>query len=293
MESRDKAVRQDDRQRKLSDDLRDGELPARSLCDGRRKFEGSQGRNRGVHEVRSNRTDGRGLPHGRRRGLSLRGAFHAGASHRAGQAPGRLVPVDHGRASQAAERGRELDEHRLHQRPDVRERVRRHDLPRPPADAPHRRAVMRPLRLCVSAVWFFSACSKPPPPPPPPPRPATPVSRAVEFLMSQEEKDGRWKSGSIATLGSGQALTPFVLYALSHAPEAELAKHRAAIDRALDLFPIAGNEYPSYSLALSILALQRLRPTKDVSDLRKRLKSMQLAEDLGWTEEDPEYGAWD
>ena len=148
---------------------------------------------------------------------------------------------------------------------------------------------MRPLRLCVSAVWFFSACSKPPPPP----RPATPVSRAVEFLMSQEEKDGRWKSGSIATLGSGQALTPFVLYALSHAPEAELAKHRAAIDRALDLFPIAGNEYPSYSLALSILALQRLRPTKDVSDLRKRLKSMQLAEDLGWTEEDPEYGAWD
>jgi hypothetical protein len=94
-------------------------------------------------------------------------------------------------------------------------------------------------------------------------------------------------------LGSGQALTPFVLYALSHAAPAELSKHRPVIDRALDQLPIAGGEYPTYSLALSILALQRLRPSKDASALVRDLKSRQLTEELGWSEGDPEYGGWD
>jgi len=147
------------------------------------------------------------------------------------------------------------------------------------------------LCLCVSAAFFFS-CSKPPPPPPPPPVPATPVSRAVDFLVSQAT-DGVWASKENPALGKGQALTPFVLYALSHAPAETLARHRPAIEKALDRLPIQGDEYPSYSLALSILALKRLRPAQDVGALIRELRSKQLTEDLGWSEGDPEYGGWD
>ncbi|HLF93581.1 MAG TPA: hypothetical protein VJB14_08965, partial [Planctomycetota bacterium] len=104
---------------------------------------------------------------------------------------------------------------------------------------------------------------------------------------------GLWRSKGDAVLGSGQALTPFVLYALSQAPPETLARHRPAIEQALDRLPIQGREYPTYSLALSILALKKLRPSKDVSGLCRELKSMQLAEELGWSESDPEYGGWD
>jgi hypothetical protein len=164
----------------------------------------------------------------------------------------------------------------------------------------------RPPRRFLSILYslflilLLWGCSKPPPPPASAKASAggapavTPVSRAVDYLMSRC-REGLWTSTTETTkaLESGQALTPFVLYALSHAPAEILARHRAAIDRALDRLPIGGNEYPSYSLALSILALQRLRPSKDVRDLVQELKSKQLTEALGWSESDPEYGGWD
>jgi hypothetical protein len=114
----------------------------------------------------------------------------------------------------------------------------------------------------------------------------------VAWLVARQ-KDGRWASDTYTVLGSGQALTPFVLYALSHAPAAERAPHRAAVERALDRLPLSGDEYPTYALALSILALERLRPGRDLEGLRRDLRGRQLAEGLGWSEEDPEYGGWD
>ena len=125
------------------------------------------------------------------------------------------------------------------------------------------------------------------------PPPATPVSRAVDFLVSRQASDGLWKSDTTTILGSGQALTPFVLYALSHAPPETLAPHRAAIHRGLDRLPISGDEYPSYALALSILALRRLRPSADTRPLERALRARRLTEENGWSESDPEYGGWD
>ena len=150
------------------------------------------------------------------------------------------------------------------------------------------------MRRVTVLLACLAACSKPPPPPPPapPPAPSTPEARAVDYLLSQEQ-EGLWKSKGNTALGSGQALTPFVLYALSHAPAELLARHRPAIEKALDRLPLEGNEYPAYSLALSILAFKRLRPSKDLSGLRAQLKSLQLTEELGWSKSDPEYGAWD
>jgi hypothetical protein len=149
--------------------------------------------------------------------------------------------------------------------------------------------ILPALCLLASAASLLS-CRKPPPPPTP--RPATPVSRAVDFLASCGP-GGLWRSTSTEVLGSGQALTPFVLYALSHAPAETLDRHRPLIEQALDRLPLGGNEYPSYSLALSILALRRLRPAQDVSSLVRKLRSKQLTEELGWSQSDPEYGGWD
>lgn len=140
------------------------------------------------------------------------------------------------------------------------------------------------LRVAALVV-ALAGCASPPPP--------TPVSRAVDFLVSRQGRDGLWKSDTTTVLGSGQALTPFVLYALSHAPPELLPPHRAAIDRGLDRLPVPGDEYPSYALALSILALRRLRPSADTGPLERALRARQLTEDNGWSESDPEYGGWD
>jgi hypothetical protein len=141
-------------------------------------------------------------------------------------------------------------------------------------------------RLAIAAL-LAAGCSPPAEPPPP-----SPVARAAAYLVSRQE-DGLWASERHPVLGSGQALTPFVLYALSHAGPAELAPHRAALDRALDRLPIPGHEYPTYALALSISALRRLRPGRDLSALERELRALQLAEPLGWGPDDPEYGGWD
>lgn len=138
-------------------------------------------------------------------------------------------------------------------------------------------------RHLAALLLLFPACSRPEP---------TPVERAIGWLAGQQ-REGVWRSETYTLLGSGQALTPFVLYALSHARPEERAPHRTAIDRALDRLPLRGNEYPTYSLSLSLLALRRLRPGADTSALERELRSKQLTEALGWTEADPEYGGWD
>jgi hypothetical protein len=107
------------------------------------------------------------------------------------------------------------------------------------------------------------------------------------------QRDGLWKSETYPLLGSGQAMTPFVLYALSHLRGDEIHPHRTRIDRALGALPVEGAEYPSYSLALSIIALSRLDPGRDVTELKRRLRALQLTGDLGWSPDDPEYGGWD
>lgn len=138
-------------------------------------------------------------------------------------------------------------------------------------------------RAWVALLLF--GCSKPAPPPP-----QTPTARAVAFLFTQQDR-GLWKSRTYTVLGSGQSMTPFVLYALSHAPAAELEPYRERIGRALDLLPIDGNEYPTYALSLSILALRRFG--RDAKDLEARLRALQYTEQHGWMPDDPEYGGWD
>jgi hypothetical protein len=124
------------------------------------------------------------------------------------------------------------------------------------------------------ALWLLAlaGCAAPP----------APVAKAVDFLLSRQSPDGLWRSETTTLLGSGQALTPFVLYALSHAPADVLSRQRAAIDRALDRLPVAGDEYPAYSLALSILALRRLRPSADVEPLVRALRAQRDPESGGW-----------
>lgn len=122
--------------------------------------------------------------------------------------------------------------------------------------------------------------------------PPSPEARAAAWLAAQEE-EGLWKSRTTTLLGSGQVLTPFVLYALSHLPEAEREPWRGSIARGLGRLPVEGAEYPAYALTLSILAVRRLDPGRDVAPWVKRLRAMQLTEDLGWSPDDSVYGGWD
>jgi hypothetical protein len=139
------------------------------------------------------------------------------------------------------------------------------------------------MRTALLALLIAGCGGRPSPP-------ATPTARAVEFLLMQQDR-GLWKSREYTVFGSGQALTPFVLYALSFAPAEELAPHRKSIDRALDLLPLEGGEVPTYALALSILALRRFG--RGTGDLEERLRALQYTEAHGWSEGDPEYGGWD
>src|SRR5262245_52478702 len=75
------------------------------------------------------------------------------------------------------------------------------------------------LAIVVLAAW-------------PAPRDArTPAARAGDWLWSQQQRDGSWRSANYAVLRSGQALTPFVLATLL-AAGAVPREHEADAERA-------------------------------------------------------------
>jgi hypothetical protein len=155
------------------------------------------------------------------------------------------------------------------------------------------------MRRSISLLLLAAAgCSRTP-------RAALP--RAVEYLWSQQAKDGGWHSRTYGLLRSGQALTPFVLDALLQVPPAVYPAQPASVDRAIAF--IAGNtradgalgladsipDYPNYSTALAVSALCRAR-RGNWEALAQRmagyLRAQQFTEQNGWRREHPVYGAW-
>lgn len=115
------------------------------------------------------------------------------------------------------------------------------------------------------------------------------VDSALSYLFAAQHADGTWKSAAYGSgvLGSGRALTPFLLASISPLEDARLRPHRDAVDRALQaVLRGAGepSEYPNYARALSILALRRFRPEgweKHARKLARELADKQI------------HGAWD
>ena len=148
--------------------------------------------------------------------------------------------------------------------------------------------------------------------------PAEALAKAREFLWSQQHDDGSWRSEQYAVMRSGQALTPFVLHTLLASTDSltstEIEKTKKAIafivsqlddDGALGKADPDILEYPVYSTAYAILAIDRLRKLDQEASAEHRLKasknlirlsrfliSSQFDEKSGFTTEMPAYGGW-
>jgi Prenyltransferase and squalene oxidase repeat len=131
------------------------------------------------------------------------------------------------------------------------------------------------------------------------------IADATRALINAQSPDGAWRSKTYGAFKDGLSLTPSVLKAIVYAPNvegADRARQRAAsylaarvrADGSIDDGPF-GMLYPVYAESASAIALSKANVPGGreailafVADLRRR----QLAEPLGWTRDDPAFGAW-
>ncbi|HZM86217.1 MAG TPA: prenyltransferase/squalene oxidase repeat-containing protein [Blastocatellia bacterium] len=135
----------------------------------------------------------------------------------------------------------------------------------------------------------------------------TPLTKAAQYLWSQQSDDGGFHSSAYGLLRSGQSLTPFVLVALLGLREGESNAPRGAVGRALEFIKSRTNadgilgvmedtaDYPNYATALAVCALikaQRPGYEKLIESMVDQLRSQQFSEANGWTRQDAPYGGW-
>jgi len=120
------------------------------------------------------------------------------------------------------------------------------------------------------------------------------VAAGLEYLFSKQEADGAWR-GQSTPLKSGRALTPFVLASVGSFSDERLSRWKPETDRALAAV-LQGvgeeTEYPNYSRALAILALQRFRPPGGEAAVRRMAKEL-IEKQIRRAGDDPLHGAWD
>jgi hypothetical protein len=132
------------------------------------------------------------------------------------------------------------------------------------------------------------------------------LSRSERFLLSQQDKDGAFRSKTYGALKSGYALSPIVLSALLFVTPDE-PRLRSAYDQGADFVATLvgadhkvvagpfGLDYPVYASAGAIMVLAvpiNARHARARTALVDFLWSHQLAESNGWSKEDLEYGGW-
>jgi len=134
------------------------------------------------------------------------------------------------------------------------------------------------------------------------------LERACAWLWSHQHADGSFRSARYPYLGSGQALTPFVLFALLGVDERIAPRPQGAVERALaylrsqlDANGVIGladpdvPEYPNYATAFALRCLVRAGTAGDaprIERMRSYLEREQLDEEEGFSPLDPVYGAW-
>jgi squalene-hopene/tetraprenyl-beta-curcumene cyclase len=166
---------------------------------------------------------------------------------------------------------------------------------------------------CLVLAAALVGCGSNPPPPPPPPSLATSINealtRATDFLIQQQDKDGAWRSDFYGPLKDGPSLTPLVLSSLSlvelngvERTPVRVSAQQRALDYLVAMVKADGTidegahglSQPVYTAALTVTVLslegEKYQAARDawVKYLRKR----QLTEALGWDPADKEYGGW-
>lgn len=148
-------------------------------------------------------------------------------------------------------------------------------------------------RAAFAVVLLLAACAG-----------RSPGDAAVEWLWAQQQRDGAFRSPQYAALGSGQALTPFVLHALLAAGAARdqrLARGLDFVRRSVGQDGAVGYgdpdllEYPVYATALGILVLVRNGAPEDsdrIAAMADWLGRQQCREPRGFSSDAPAYGAF-
>ena len=132
--------------------------------------------------------------------------------------------------------------------------------------------------------------------------------RACEFLWSQQSEDGAWHSKTYALLRSGQALTPFVLYALLEGPDRDTVRAspgtRAALafirrhttpEGVLGLADPEILEYPNYATSYALQCLIAPDQPEDralIAAMRQYLVHQQYREANGFAVTSAAFGGW-
>jgi squalene-hopene/tetraprenyl-beta-curcumene cyclase len=138
--------------------------------------------------------------------------------------------------------------------------------------------------------------------------------RAARYLFRQQGDDGGWHSPQYGVMRSGQALTPFVMWALMSTIDSLASDDAGRLMRAarfimsrltregvLGRFDPELVEYPVYSTAYALLSFRRLQSYhrllgRDGDDAIARMQAYLLAaqydEDTGFGPKDAAYGGW-
>jgi len=134
------------------------------------------------------------------------------------------------------------------------------------------------------------------------------LNAALRFIVSRQSDDGSWRSDVYGTLRDGVTLTPPILKLLTFAASSVDTDRNheflAARDHAAQFMasvldesgrPRQPPDFPVYTAALTSIALSRIggREFEVARDhWLAELRSHQLTEALGWSEDDLAYGGW-
>ena len=134
------------------------------------------------------------------------------------------------------------------------------------------------------------------------------IANAVVYLLSQQSEDGGIKSKAYGVLRPGAATTALALYAISHADEQTIKKHREQLAKAHAFLlrglhehgkvaaPDGTLDYPTYGAAMWLVAARRLDlelSDEDRRQLTQWIIDAQLTEAHDISRENIQYGGWD
>ena len=134
------------------------------------------------------------------------------------------------------------------------------------------------------------------------------LKRSIDWLFTQQAKDGGWHSKTYGSMRGGASITALVLYTLSRNPNSIPESRRKDVERSLAFLrrgirkkgfvvpPDGSLDYPCYATAMTLIAARRLKlklPKIERDRLIAFLLKEQLTEAKGFKANHPDYGGWD
>jgi len=134
------------------------------------------------------------------------------------------------------------------------------------------------------------------------------LATSCEYLWKHQSEDGGWHSEVHGLMKPGQALTPFIVFALMDVPDSVYQKPKDGVQKALEFIRTHANaegvlglddpdvlEYPNYSTAYALRVLVKNGSGGDSSLIHRMVEylvSQQFTEQRGLGPSQAAYGSW-